>query len=337
MANAQQLFVGPSIMSSTDRIETKRGAPARTGARCLPRPRAWSAGVNRMKRMLFNATQAEELRVAIVDGQKLIDLDIETAGKEQRKGNIYKGIITRIEPSLEAAFVRLRRGTARVSAVQGSQPLLLPVRRRSCPRPHPGRDARGPGADRPGRQGRARQQGRCAHHVHQPGRALPGPDAQQPARRRRVAPGRGRGAQRAARPHRQPRSSCRHEHHRPHRRARPLARGAAVGPQLPAAAVARHRDRLQAAVRRVPDLPGIQPGDPCHPGLLPPGDRRAADRHRGDLRAGPAVHGPRDAGQRQPGQAVQGRRPAVLPLPDRASDRDRLFAPGRPALRAARS
>ncbi len=58
-----------------------------------------------MKRMLFNATQAEELRVAIVDGQKLIDLDIEHAGKEQRKSNIYKGVITRIEPSLEAAFV----------------------------------------------------------------------------------------------------------------------------------------------------------------------------------------------------------------------------------------
>jgi ribonuclease E len=58
-----------------------------------------------MKRMLFNATQPEELRVAIVDGQKLIDLDIESAGKEQRKGNIYKGVITRIEPSLEAAFV----------------------------------------------------------------------------------------------------------------------------------------------------------------------------------------------------------------------------------------
>ncbi|MCS4532697.1 Rne/Rng family ribonuclease [Neisseria montereyensis] len=55
--------------------------------------------------MLFNATQAEELRVAIVDGQNLLDLDIETLGKEQRKGNIYKGIITRIEPSLEACFV----------------------------------------------------------------------------------------------------------------------------------------------------------------------------------------------------------------------------------------
>lgn len=58
-----------------------------------------------MKRMLFNATQQEELRVAIVDGQRLIDIDIETAGREQRKGNIYKGIITRIEPSLEACFV----------------------------------------------------------------------------------------------------------------------------------------------------------------------------------------------------------------------------------------
>jgi ribonuclease E len=58
-----------------------------------------------MKRMLFNATQPEELRVAIVDGQKLIDLDIESASKEQRKSNIYKGVITRVEPSLEACFV----------------------------------------------------------------------------------------------------------------------------------------------------------------------------------------------------------------------------------------
>ena len=58
-----------------------------------------------MKRMLFNATQQEELRVAIVDGQKLIDIDIETAGREQHKSNIYKAVITRIEPSLEACFV----------------------------------------------------------------------------------------------------------------------------------------------------------------------------------------------------------------------------------------
>lgn len=58
-----------------------------------------------MKRMLINATQHEELRVAIVDGQKLINLDIESIGKEQKKSNIYKGVVTRIEPSLEAAFV----------------------------------------------------------------------------------------------------------------------------------------------------------------------------------------------------------------------------------------
>ncbi len=58
-----------------------------------------------MKRMLFNATHAEELRVGIVDGQKLIDIDIESAGREQRKSNIYKGVITRVEPSLEACFV----------------------------------------------------------------------------------------------------------------------------------------------------------------------------------------------------------------------------------------
>jgi ribonuclease E len=55
--------------------------------------------------MLFNATQQEELRVAIVDGQKLVDLDIESAAREQRKSNIYKGVITRVEPSLEAAFI----------------------------------------------------------------------------------------------------------------------------------------------------------------------------------------------------------------------------------------
>ena len=58
-----------------------------------------------MKRMLFNATHAEELRVAIVDGQRLIDIDIESAGRESRKSNIYQGIVTRVEPSLEACFV----------------------------------------------------------------------------------------------------------------------------------------------------------------------------------------------------------------------------------------
>jgi len=58
-----------------------------------------------MKRMLVNATQTEELRVGMVDGQKLYDLDIEVPGREQKKANIYKGRITRVEPSLEAAFI----------------------------------------------------------------------------------------------------------------------------------------------------------------------------------------------------------------------------------------
>ena len=58
-----------------------------------------------MKRMLINATQQEELRVALVDGQKLYDLSIEIPSREQKKANIYKGRVTRVEPSLEAAFV----------------------------------------------------------------------------------------------------------------------------------------------------------------------------------------------------------------------------------------
>jgi len=58
-----------------------------------------------MKRMLVNATQEEELRVALVDGQRLYDLDIEIPSREQRKANVYKGRITRVEPSLEACFV----------------------------------------------------------------------------------------------------------------------------------------------------------------------------------------------------------------------------------------
>ena len=58
-----------------------------------------------MKRILVNATQQEELRVGMVDGQRLYDLDIELPSRNQRKDNIYKGTITRIQPSLEAAFV----------------------------------------------------------------------------------------------------------------------------------------------------------------------------------------------------------------------------------------
>jgi ribonuclease E len=67
--------------------------------------RALYKAINYMKRILINATQAEELRVAMVNGQLLYDLDIEVPSREQKKSNIYKGVITRVEPSLEAAFV----------------------------------------------------------------------------------------------------------------------------------------------------------------------------------------------------------------------------------------
>src|SRR5699024_4269231 len=73
----------------------------RHGMRIAAQPRT----IQPMKRMLINATQREELRVAIVDGQTLYDLDIEIPSREQKKSNIYKGRITRVEPSLEACFV----------------------------------------------------------------------------------------------------------------------------------------------------------------------------------------------------------------------------------------
>src|SRR6185369_6917055 len=72
--------------------------------RRLGQPRRMRRGVH-MKRMLINATQPEERRLAIVDGQKLLDFETEIEGREQRKGNIYKAVVTRVEPSLEACFV----------------------------------------------------------------------------------------------------------------------------------------------------------------------------------------------------------------------------------------
>jgi ribonuclease E len=71
----------------------------------MPKSSAYSGFVSNMKRMLINATQPEELRVGLVDGQRLYDLDIENRTRVQMKDNIYKGTITRVEPSLEAAFI----------------------------------------------------------------------------------------------------------------------------------------------------------------------------------------------------------------------------------------
>ncbi len=115
------LEAGDAASTTRDERATRKREPASVTA-LLPRAsrvrglgdcdqqrrkaeRTLSEGFRLMKRMLINATQPEELRVALVDGQRLFDLDIEATGKEQKKSNIYKGRIIRLEPSLEAAFV----------------------------------------------------------------------------------------------------------------------------------------------------------------------------------------------------------------------------------------
>lgn len=141
-----------------------------------------------MKRMLFNATHPEETRVGIVDGQKLIDIDIETAGREARKSNIYMGVVTRIEPSLEACFidygeerhgflpfkeisrsyfaegVDVRLATIK-EAIHEGQELIVQVEK----------EERG-------------NKGRCAYDLHQSRRPISRSDAEQPACRRCLPP-----------------------------------------------------------------------------------------------------------------------------------------------------
>ena len=211
-----------------------------------------------MKRMLINATQPEERRLAIVDGQKLLDFETEIEGREQRKGNIYKAVITRVEPRSRPASSttaktatascrsrKSRRTTSAKASTLENARIQDAITRRRQPA-------------RAGREGRARQQGRGADHLRQPGRPLPGADAQQPARRRRQPAHRGRGprgAEGKPRPARVPQG---HEPDRPHRRHRPQRRRAAVGPELHAQALGRHRRRVQGGQGRVPDLPGEQ-------------------------------------------------------------------------------
>jgi Rne/Rng family ribonuclease len=129
-----------------------------------------------MKRMLINATQAEERRLAIVDGQKLLDYEIEIEGREQRKGNIYKAVVTRVEPSLEACFVDYGEERHGFLPLRNLQTVFL--QQRVCfPSAYPRCDPRRPGTADPSGKRRTRQQGRGAHHLHFIGRPLCGADA----------------------------------------------------------------------------------------------------------------------------------------------------------------
>ena len=104
-----------------------------------------------MKRMLINATQAEERRLAIVDGQKLLDYEIEIEGREQRKGNIYKAVVTRVEPSLEAWLSSTTAKSATASC-RSRKSRASTSRATSRPQsgPHQRRDQGRPGAAGPG-------------------------------------------------------------------------------------------------------------------------------------------------------------------------------------------
>ena len=193
----------------------------------------------RMKRMLINATQPEERRLAIVDGQKLMDFETEIEGREQRKGNIYKAVVTRVEPSLEACFVDygedrhgflpfkeiskpttsakapdVKSTRAFKTAISNGQELLVQVEK----------EERG-------------NKGAALTTFVSAGRPLPGADAQQPARRRREPAHRRRRPRRAEGKPRPARVPQGHEPDRAHRRHRPHRARAAVGPELHAQAV----------------------------------------------------------------------------------------------------
>ena len=265
-----------------------------------------------MKRMLFNATQAEELRVAIVDGQKLIDLDIESANKEQRKSNIYKAVITRVEPSLEACFVDY--GTDR----HGFLP-FKEISRQFLKTSRRGSDGNGNGNGEADGDVRVRVQDQLRDgqelmvQVDKEERGNKGAALTTfislAGRYLVLMPNNPRGGGVSRRIEGEDRTELREAVAalevpsgmsviaRTAGIGRIVGR-TAMGPELPAAAVACDRGRREAAVRGLSDLSGIQPRHPRDPRLFPTRHRRNPDRHRSDSRTGPAVHGTRHAEQR---------------------------------------
>ena len=254
-----------------------------------------------MKRMLFNATQAEELRVAIVDGQKLIDLDIESAGKEQRKSNIYKARHHPRRALARSLLRRLRRRPPRLPAVQGNLAAVLPSNATaSRARPHPGRSS-SEGQElivQVEKEERGNKGAALTTFISLAGRYLV------------LMPNNPRGGGVSRRIEGEDRNELREAIDQldvPDGMSL-IARTAGIGRsaeelqwdlnyllQLWRAI----EDAAEDAVGRLPDLPGIEPRHPRDPRLLPARHRRDPDRHRRDLRAGAAVHGARDAGQRE--------------------------------------
>ena len=279
-----------------------------------------------MKRMLINATQREELRVAIVDGQTLYDLDIEQPSKEQKKANIYKGRITRLEPSLEAAFVDYG----------GERHGFLPLKEISRDYFVPGVDPNKAGIKELLREGqeivvqvdkeeRGNKGAALTTFISLAGRymvLMPNKPAAGGVSRR--IEGDDRAALKEA--------------------MDALTIPDDMGVIIRTAGVGRDADELQwdldyllqvwksitdAALSKpgaVPDLPGIAPDHPRAARLPARRRRRDPRRHRGDVRRGARLHAAGDAAEPAQAQALHRRHPAVQPLPDRVADRERVRA-----------
>ena len=317
-----------------------------------------------MKRMLFNATHAEELRVAIVDGQRLVDIDIETAGREQRKSNIYKGVVTRVEPSLEACFVDYgeeRHGflpfkevskiyfrdgvdvrSARIQdALKEGQELVVQIEKEE--RGNKGaalttfvslagrylvlmpNNPRGGGVSR-------RIEGEDRQELRETMDQLDLPSGMSIIARTA-------GIGRTVEELQWDLNYLMKLWHAIEGAARPQFESVVTDPEGKKTDHVRRQPKRSrwAAIEAcqpaaVPDRRGIEPGDSRDPRLLPSRDRRDSGRHRRYLRAGAPIHGARDAGQPAAREALQGRRAAVLALSDRTPDRDRVLAPGAAAF-----
>ena len=249
-----------------------------------------------MKRMLINATQPEERRLAIVDGQKLMDFETEIEGREQRKGNIYKAVVTRVEPSLEACFVDygedrhgflpfkeisknyFREGvdarTARIQdAIKEGDELLVQVEK-----------------EERGNKGAA-----LTTFVSLAGRYLV------------LMPNNPRGGGVSRRIEGEDREELKENLDQLEypKGMSLIARTAGIGRSAPELQwdlnyLLKLWTAIDGAVQggqgRVPDLPGVVARDPRDPRLLHRRHRRDPDRHRRHLRPGAAVHEPRDAG-----------------------------------------
>jgi Ribonucleases G and E len=212
-----------------------------------------------MKRMLINATQAEELRVAIVDGQSLYDIDIEQPSKEQKKSNIYKGRIFRIEPSLEAAFVEYG----------GGRHGFLPLKEISRDYFQAGVDHNKAGIRELLKEGqeivvqvdkeeRGNKGAALTTFISLAGRymvLMPNSPSAGGVSRRIEGEDRRRPEGRPG----QAEHPRRHGRDHPYRRRRPRCGRAAVGSGLPAQRLACHRRSRAEQAGPVPDLPGIAP------------------------------------------------------------------------------